>query len=313
MLKDHLFLTPTIMAKEITGLAKELGTKGYYSAFFHGADNGSMGFQSFSRVIGYNDYYGMEDFLKKPEYGGSSVFDGYWAIWDEEFLQYMCDMIGTFREPFLASAFTASSHHPYNVPDRYKDIYPTEGNLPIYRGIRYSDHALELFFEKASKQPWFNNTLFVLTADHTNLSEHPDYQSDYGNFRVPIVFYCPSDSLVGTRRAIAQQSDIFPSVLGYLGYDKPVISFGQNLFNTPDSLTWAATFQNGLYSYYQGDYLLQFDGTNETGLFTYKSDPTLKQNLKGAAPDTEQEMTKKLKALIQQYLEYMSTKELVVN
>ena len=268
MLKDHLFLTPTIMSKEITGLAKELGTKGYYSAFFHGADNGSMGFQSFSRVIGYNDYFGMEDFVKKPEYGGNSVFDGFWAIWDEEFLQYMCDMIGTFREPFLTSAFTASSHHPYNVPDRYQEKYPTEGNLPIYRGIRYSDHALELFFEKASKQPWFNNTLFVLTADHTNLSEHPDYQSDYGNFRVPVIFYCPSDSLEGTRKAIAQQSDIFPSILGYLGYDKPVISFGQNLFNTPDSLTWAATFQNGLYSYYAGDYLLQFDGENETALFT---------------------------------------------
>ena len=313
MLKDHLFLTPTIMSKEITGLAKELGTKGYYSAFFHGADNGSMGFQSFSRVIGYNDYFGMEDFVKKPEYGGNSVFDGFWAIWDEEFLQYMCDMIGTFREPFLTSAFTASSHHPYNVPDRYQEKYPTEGNLPIYRGIRYSDHALELFFEKASKQPWFNNTLFVLTADHTNLSEHPDYQSDYGNFRVPVIFYCPSDSLEGTRKAIAQQSDIFPSILGYLGYDKPVISFGQNLFNTPDEETWGATFQNGLYSYYQGDYLLQFDGTNETGLFAYRKDPTLRQNLKGSRPDTEQEMTKKLKALIQQYLEYMTTKELVVN
>ena len=313
MLKDHLFLTPTIMAKEITGLAKELGTKGYYSAFFHGADNGSMGFQSFSRVIGYNDYFGMEDFLKKPEYGGNSVFDGYWAIWDEEFLQYMCDMIGTFREPFLTSAFTASSHHPYNVPDRYQEKYPSEGNLPIYRGIRYSDNALKQFFEKASKQPWFNNTLFVLTADHTNLSEHPDYQSDYGNFRVPVLFYCPSDSLTGTRQGIAQQSDIFPSILGYLGYDKPVISFGQDLFNTPDSLTWAATFQNGLYSYYAGDYLLQFDGENETGLFTYKSDPTLKNNLKGSQPQTEQEMTKKLKALIQQYLEYMTTKSLVVD
>ena len=308
MLKDHLFLTPTIMSKEITGLAKELGTKGYYSAFFHGADNGSMGFQSFSRVIGYNDYFGMEDFVKKPEYGGNSVFDGFWAIWDEEFLQYMCDMIGTFREPFLTSAFTASSHHPYNVPDRYQEKYPTEGNLPIYRGIRYSDHALELFFEKASKQPWFNNTLFVLTADHTNLSEHPDYQSDYGNFRVPVIFYCPSDSLEGTRKAIAQQSDIFPSILGYLGYDKPIISFGQNLFNTPDSLPWAATFQNGLYSYYQGDYLLQFDGTNETGLFTYKSDPTLKRNIKDSQSQTEQEMLKKLKALIQQYIIYMTSK-----
>ncbi len=306
MLKDHLFLTPTLLSKEITGLAKELGTKGYYSAFFHGADNGSMGFESFAKLIGYTDYFGLNEFVQKPEYGGKAVFDGYWAIWDEEFLQYMCDEIGTFREPFLASAFTASSHHPYNVPERYQSVYPTEGNLPIYRGIRYSDNALKLFFEKASKQPWFNNTLFVLTADHTNLSEHPDYQSDYGNFRVPIIFYCPGDTLTGKRKAVAQQADVFPSILGYLGYDKPVISFGQNLFNTPDSETWGATFQNGLYSYYQGDYLLMFDGENEIGLFSYQQDPTLKQNLKGSNPQTEQEMIKKLKALIQQYLEYMT-------
>lgn len=313
MLKDHLFLTPTIMSKEITGLAKELGSKGYYSAFFHGADNGSMGFQSFSKVIGYNDYFGMEDFVKEQKYGGKAMFDGYWAIWDEEFLQYMCDMTGSFREPFLVSAFTASSHHPYNVPERYENVFPQEGNLPIYRGIRYSDNALRLFFEKASGQPWFNNTLFVLTADHTNLSEHPKYQSDYGKFRVPIIFYCPSDTLGGRRNAIAQQSDIFPSILGYLGYDKPVISFGQNLFNTPDEQTWAANLQNGLYSYYMGDYLLQFDGQSETGLYNYKTDPTLKQNLKGSDPQTEQEMTKKLKALIQQYLECMTTKSLVVD
>lgn len=313
MLKDHLFLTPTIMQKEITGLAKELGSKGYYSAFFHGASNGSMGFQSFSRVIGYDDYFGMEDFVKEPEYGGSAVFDGYWAIWDEEFLQFMCDRIGTFREPFVVSAFTASSHHPYNVPEQYQDIYPQEGNLPIYRGIRYSDHALMMFFDKASKQSWFGNTLFVLTADHTNLSEHPEYQSDYGRFRVPIVFYCPDDSLFGKRDAIAQQSDIYPSVLGYLGYDRPVISFGQNLFGTADDETWAANLHNGLYSYYQGNYMVQFDGENETGLYDFRNDPALKLNLKGKKPEIEQVMIKKLKALIQQYLEYMTIKELVVN
>lgn len=308
MLRDHLFLTPTIMTKEITGLAKELGSKGYYSAFFHGADNGSMGFQSFSKVIGYDDYFGMEDFVKEPEYGGNDVFDGYWAIWDEEFLQYMCDKIGTFRQPFVASAFTASSHHPYNVPKRYENVFPEEGNLPIYRGIRYSDHALKLFFEKASRQPWFSNTLFILTADHTNLSEHPGYQSDYGQFRVPIIFYSPSDSLQGRRNCIAQQSDIFPSILGYLGYDKPIMSFGQDLFNTPDDDTWAAYLQNGLYSYYKGDYVLQFDGEQETGLFAYRQDPTLKQNLEGTKPETEHEMLKKLKAIIQQYLIFMTSK-----
>ena len=313
MLKDHLFLTPTIMSKEITGLAKELGTKGYYSAFFHGADNGSMGFQSFSRVIGYDDYFGMEDFVRKPEYGGNAVFDGYWAIWDEEFLQYMCDMIGTFPEPFTAAAFTASSHHPYNVPERYRSIYPDEGNLPIYRGIRYSDHALELFFRKASSQPWFRNTLFVLTADHTNLSEHPDYSSDYGSFRVPVIFYSPSDAtLRGRREAIAQQSDILPSILGYLGYDKPVISFGQNLFGTPDDQTWAANFQNGMYMYYKGDWLIKFDGEQVTGLYAYRKDPVLRNNLKAEHPGTVRDMERELKALIQQYMLHMTSQELVI-
>jgi len=314
MLKDHLFLTPTIMSRPITGLAGELGKKGYYSAFFHGADNGSMGFQSFSRVTGYDDYFGMEDFVKKPQYGGNSVFDGYWAIWDEEFLQYMCDMIGTFPQPFTAAAFTASSHHPYNVPERYQDTYPVEGNLPIYRGIRYSDHSLELFFRKASAQPWYRNTLFVLTADHTNLSEHPDYSSDYGNFRVPIIFHCPSDStLSGRRNAIAQQSDIYPSILGYLGYDKPVISFGQNLFRTPDHETWAANYQNGMYMYYKGEWLLKFDGEQVTGLYSYRTDPALRNNQQGEHPETEKQMETELKALIQQYMEHMTSKELVIS
>ena len=148
----------------------------------------------------------------------------------------------------------------------------------------------------------------MLTADHTNLTEHPDYQSDYGNFRVPIIFYCPAYGLTGQRDAIAQQSDITPSILGYLGYNKPYISFGQDLFNTPDKDTWAANLQNGLYSYYKGDYLLQFDGERETGLYAYKQDPTLKNNLKGTQPELEEEMQKHLKAIIQQYLIYMTSK-----
>ena len=268
-----------------------------------------MGFQSFSKVIGYDDYFGMDEFAKKPEYGGKAEFDGYWAIWDEEFLQYMCDMIGSFHEPFLVSAFTASSHHPFNVPERYNEVFPPEGNLPIYRGIRYSDHALKLFFDNASKQPWFKNTLFVLTADHTNLSEHPDYSSDYGHFRVPIIFYTPeSNDLQGRRNCIAQQSDIFPSILGYLGYDKPVVSFGQNLFNTDNQDTWAANLQNELYSYYMGDLVLQFDGENETGLYAYREDPLFMNNLKGTEPEMEQQMLRNLKALIQQYLIFMTTK-----
>jgi arylsulfatase A-like enzyme len=312
MLKDNFVLTTTMMSKEVSGLAEELDRKGYYSAYFHGADNQSMGFQSYARAIGYKDYFGMDEFDADPRFGGHSMFDGVWAIWDEEFLQFMCATIGTFREPFLSTVFTATSHHPFNVPDRYKDVYPPEPNLDMYHCIRYSDNALRLFFEKASKEPWFKNTLFVLTADHTNQSEHPAYQSEYGKFRIPIIFYDPSGDIAGHRDCIAQQSDIQPSILGYLGYDKPIISFGQNLFATPDEETWAANYMNGMYMYYKGDWMIKFDGEQQAGLFAFRNDPALKENLKGTQPQVEEEMIKELKALIQQYLEHMTTKELVI-
>lgn len=312
MIKDNFMLTNTMMTKEVSGLAKELDRKGYYSAFFHGADNQSMGFLSYSRAIGYKDYFGRDEFGAEPGFDSHAMFDGTWAIWDEEFLQFMCSKIGTFREPFVSTVFTATSHHPFHIPDRYKKTYPAEPNLDIYRCIRYSDNALRLFFEKASREPWFNNTLFVLTADHTNQTEHPAYQADYGQFRIPIIFYDPSGDIAGHRNCIAQQSDILPSILGYLGYDKPIVSFGQNLFNTADEDTWAANYQNGMYMYYKGEWMIKFDGEQEAGLYAYRVDPEMRENLKGTRPETEEALIKELKALIQQYLEHMTTKELVI-
>ena len=306
MLYEHFILGPAMMSKEVSGIARELQDKGYYSAFFHGADNRSMGFQSYTNATGFMDYFGMDEFVAEPQYGGKDVFDGVWAIWDEEFLQFMCDKLGTFSQPFVSGVFTATSHNPFNIPERYQKQFPAEGNLPIYRTVRYSDNALRKFFEKASQQPWFENTLFVITADHTNLSEHPDYQSNYGKYHIPILFYDPTGEIKGHRMCVAQQSDIPATVLGYLGYDRPFLCFGQDLFNTPDSEIWAADYISGLYTYYLDDLMIQFDGEQLTGTYEFKKDTRLENNIKGRYPEREKLMTDQLKAVIQQYLDYMS-------
>jgi len=306
-LKEHIVLSPALMNKQIRGLASELNDKGYYTAFFHGADNNSMGIQAIARASGFQDYFGRTEFEEKPQYGGSKAFDGTWAIWDEEFLQFMCDEIGTFHEPFMTSVFTASSHHPYVVPERYSETYPEEGNLPIYKVVRYSDNALRLFFENARKQPWYDNTLFILTADHTNLTEHPDYQSDFGLFRVPVIFFDPSEEIKGHRECLVQQADIMPSVLDYLGFDGQFISFGQSVFSTSDEEMWVANFQNDIWMYYKGDYAIQFDGTRVLGMYRYKEDILFSENLVGSNPETESQMEKELKAIIQQYLKYLAS------
>ena len=308
MFIEPFFLTPASL-NNVSGLAGELGKKGYETAFFHGAPNGSMGFQAFARATGFKEYYGKIEYEREE---GSGDFDGTWAIWDEPFMQYYCRVMGRMREPFMTALFTASSHHPFVIPQEYRDSFP-EGKQPIHKCIRYTDHALRRFFESAQREPWFANTLFVITADHTNQSDMARYQTDLGLFEVPVIFYAPGDStLTGLRNdVIAQQIDIMPTVLGYLGYDLPYVAFGCDLLSTPPTETFAVNY-NGIYQYVKGNYLMQFDGSKPTAMYRFREDQLLKHNLLTDAPaDTVAIMGNELKAIIQQYMQRMNSNRLV--
>lgn len=311
MFVEPFFLTPSSM-NDVSGIAGELKHKGYYSAFFHGAENGSMGFQAFARSTGFIDYFGRTEYNADKRFGGDDDFDGTWAIWDEPFLQFYATKMGEMKQPFMTAVFTASSHHPYVIPEKYKEKYPEEG-IVIHKCIRYTDNALRRFFDTAKRQPWYKNTLFVITSDHTNLSDHDYYQTDLGGFCSPIIFFDPSGELQpGMRDAIAQQIDIMPTVLNYLGYDRPYVAFGCDLLSTPASETWAVNYQNGIYQYIKGDYLLQFDGQRTKALYRFRTDLLLKQNLVGKLPDVQSAMERELKAIIQSYMTRMTSNQLVV-
>lgn len=301
---EPFFLTPASLNK-LTSIGGELKKKGYYTAFFHGARDGSMGFEAYARSVGFPNYFGRE------EYGNDKDFDGHWAIWDEEFLQFFSHKLDSFKQPFCVGLFTASSHHPFDVPVKYKKVFPPEGKLEIYKTIRYSDMALKKFFATASHQPWFKNTLFVLCADHTNEAEHAEYKTDMGRYCIPVIFYTPDGSLQGHRPGISQQIDIMPTVLHYLGYDKPFISFGCDLLHTPTAETYAVNYNNGIYQLFKGDYMLQFDGDKTIAMYAFKKDPLLKKNLIGKVPQ-QAAMERQLKGIIQQYMARMNGDRLTV-
>ena len=308
---EPFFLTPAAL-NSLDGLAVELKNKGYYSAFFHGAKNGSMGFEAFARATGFDDYFGRTEFDQKPEFGGDAEFDGFWAIWDEPFLQYFCHEMSQFKEPFMTAVFTASSHHPYQIPQKYVERFP-EGPLPVHKGIRYTDYSLRRFFDEARRQPWFNNTVFAICSDHTNLTDHAEYQTDLGVFTGPVIFYAPGDStFIGGRNGIAQQIDVMPTLLSYLGYDQPYIAFGQDLLHTPESEKFAVSYCNGIYQIVMNGYLLQFDGTKTKSVYAL-SDKLLENNLIGQIDNQQQmEMETKLKAIVQQYMSRMNENRMVV-
>ena len=313
MMIEPFFLTPASM-NDLTGLAGMLRSEGYYSAFFHGAQNGSMGFEAFARATGFCKYFGRTEYNADPDGGGDADFDGMWAVWDEPYLQHVVRMVSGFKQPFVASVFTASSHHPFRVPEQYASIYPDEGGQPIHKCVRYTDMALRKFFESASREPWYRGTVFVLVADHTNQSSHPFYRTDQGLYSIPIAFFTPDGSLrPGMKKnVIAQQIDVLPTLLGYLGYDKPYIAFGCDLLHTPAEKTWAFNYNNGVYQYFKGDLMLQFDGQRTKALYRFKTDPMLKHNLAGQLHAEQHQLEQELKSLIQQYMHRMNTNTLLI-
>ncbi len=308
---EPFILTPSSL-NDLSGLADCLGREGYRTAFFHGAPNSSMGFQAFARSTGFRHYYGMTEYCTDSRFGGRDDFDGHWAIWDEEFMQFMALTLGEqLEEPFMAGFFSASSHHPFVVPQRYQGHF-SEGTLPIHATIGYSDNALRRFFETASRQPWFKNTLFVITADHTNQLERPESRTALGLFEIPIAIYDPNGELPsGMLDGVAQQIDIMPTILHALGYDKPYFAFGKDLL--ADGEQWAVNYSNGIYQYIDGEYLLQFDGSRATALYHFTADPLLKTDLLASEPDRAAHMELRLKAIVQQYMLRMLENRLTAN
>ena len=303
------FVAASHATNHLSGMAACLDSLGYETAFFHGAPASSLGFQGFTRSTGFQQCYSQEDFEADPRTNGPADSDNWWGIWDEPFLQYFRTKMSDMKEPFMTALFTLSSHHPFHVPEQYKAVFKEE-EMPIHKCIRYTDHALQRFFEEASKEPWFNNTIFVMTGDHTNMSNHPEYKSSINQFATSIILYDPSGTVTpGIRDGIAQQTDILPTILNLVGYDKPYMAFGCDLLNTPAEDTWAINYLDGIYQFCKGDYVLQFDGQQTIGFYALK-DYQMKKNLKGLMPEQRQ-MEKEVKAIIQQYMARMIDNRLV--
>ncbi len=289
---------------EVNGLPELLKKKGYYTAFFHGAPNGSMGFDSFSRMVGFDDYFGLN------EYPDSKDFDGMWGVWDEPFFRFFCEKMGTFRQPFLSSIFSISSHHPFKVPEKYKDQFK-KGPAPILEVVGYTDFALREFFSEAKKQPWFANTLFVFTADHTNESVHKEFQNNFGSYCVPIIFYRPGSDMKGVKKRIAQQIDIMPTVLNYLNYEGEYIAFGNDLLDDSHE-SFAFNTSGSTYQLFMKDHLLEMVDNKPAGFYNFRTDRYLATNMVNTGDSLQALMEEKLKAIIQSYNARLIDNDLVI-
>jgi phosphoglycerol transferase MdoB-like AlkP superfamily enzyme len=291
------FILSYYSTNKIHGIGELLSKKGYQTSFFHGAPNGSMGFTSFVKMAGVAHYYGM------TEYNNNADFDGIWGIWDEPFLQYWAKEMNTFKEPFFSTVFTVSSHHPFELPDKYKGKFP-KGTLPVHQNIGYTDRSLRAFFATAKKSEWYKNTIFVITADHSSVSTHPGYKTSLGAFAIPIIIFDPTGELKGAYDYPVQQIDIMPTILNYLRYNKPYFAFGHDMLNR-DSSAFVAQYIDEQYQIIMGDEVLKFNEHQAPELYNYRDDILLKYDISKSKPSDRERLETYLKAFIQQYNQHL--------
>lgn len=289
---DGSFTYSAYNANSFESIANLLKKKGYATSFYHGGNNGTMGFDVFAKAAGFDRYIG------RNEYPNQQDFDEHWGIYDEPFFQFFKQQLDIEKGPFASCIFSLSSHHPYSIPDQYKNKF--KGNsLAIGASVQYADYALGKFFNEAKKTKWFNNTLFVITADHTSMSKNEKYQTDAGIYSIPLIIFNPSEEGKNVVNKTIQQIDILPTILQNLHYDLPYFAFG-NAFNEHNE-SHAVSFNGQYYQLITDKFCLQFDGEKTIAVYDLSRDKLLKHNLvddKSIKYKKEEDL---IKAIIQTY------------
>ena len=293
------YISSVYSSNKLDGLPMLLKKQGYNTSFYHGGANGTMGFNGFTKIVGIDNYYGMnqypKDLLEKD-------YDGLWGIFDEPYLRYYADELNKKKQPFFSAIFTLSSHHPYTIPKKHANQFP-KGNLAIHESIGYTDYSLKQFFAKATKMNWFKNSVFVFTADHSSLSESKFYKTKLNRLAIPMFIYEPALSKNTNDSSLFQHTDLLPEILKHTNLNDSIITFGNIIQNSDNK--YIINYISNNYQVTYKDYFLIFNGEKTTSFFNYKTDTLLVNNLIKNATKTEvnlkNKMEQRLKAFIQQY------------
>jgi phosphoglycerol transferase MdoB-like AlkP superfamily enzyme len=226
------YITSMYRNNHVVGIGTNFDSLGYDTSFFHGGQKGTMFFDSYANLAGFKNYYGMEDYPDKTH------FDGAWGIYDHYFLDFFGSKQNSKKKPSASVFFSLSTHPPYRIPPSRKTVL-SDIQLPskFHATLSYMDDSFKEFFIKHQNEEWFNDTLFVFTADHTQRPYHEAFMNEGGRKRIPIFFYHPKFdlSVYSNPNKVIQQADIAKSIYELLGLHELKISpLSNSVFDSRD-------------------------------------------------------------------------------
>lgn len=206
------------------GLGNILQSKGYHNSFFCGGQNGTMGFDAYCRISGIDNYYGQNEFKGEGARGN-------WGLHDRPFLEFMAREQAGFPEPFFTTFFSITNHHPFALPEDCPEWIRDQDLAPFEKTRLYTDWALRRYFEAIRSEPWFDNTIFVITADHCFFEPGESKRLLMESFHIPLMVVGPGIEPRVDHR-IASHIDLQPTLIELLQLQTPHASLGLSLADT---------------------------------------------------------------------------------
>jgi hypothetical protein len=277
----------------VNAISSLLEKEGYSNAFFYGGLKTTFGFENFMNINFTKNYYDQEDYNSEYENTG-------WGVDDHLFLPFVAGKLKELKQPFCASLLTLSLHHPFPVPEPYRTLLDTIKD-PIRKSIKYTDLSLQLFFAKIKQEDWFKNSIIAISADHTSDGLNLLECNTINAFSVPISFLAVGDtSFNKIQQQSISQIDMYPTVLDYLGYDKPFGSLGKSALSDPHPTVQYSG--NGVFYIYDHPYQLEYDNNTHkaNNLLRFNSDRTVTSiSLGGENKAISEDLIRRVKAYIQ--------------
>ena len=226
-----LYSFPAIMKRNLmkgtnipiySGLPTVLKKNGYRNLFFMTHERQYDNMNAFLRTNGYDEIYSQENYPKNKIVNSFGVQDDFLYDYTINILNKKAKL----NQPFMASILSISNHPPYVIPSWF---HPTSNNVEE-QIVEYADWSLHQFFEKAKKQPWFKNTIFILEADHGKKVGKPDSELPSSFNHIPLIIYS-SNLKPSIKEDWCGQIDIQPTLLHLLGINATQANFGIDIFS----------------------------------------------------------------------------------
>lgn len=225
--------------EDLFSMGSVLQDKGYQARFIYG---GYGYFDNMGYFFGHNSY-GVVDrtALSKKEID----YENIWGVADENLFELASrEISGATRagKPVFAHIMTTSNHRPYTYPEGRIDIPSHTGREGA---VKYTDFAIGQFIRRARSKPWFNNTLFVIVADHC-ASSAGKTDLPVNRYKIPLLIYAPGFIKAGTMPRLMSQIDIGPTILGLLNFSYRSKFFGYDIFKleTGRERAFVSTYQS---------------------------------------------------------------------